>query len=234
MLGRFSAPVNLVGHGNDRAPLWAELSTRHVDRHEHVITWWDQALPQQVDVALQPLMAALLDPSKSQSLMFLIQSYIAANRGGFVEQRIITAYTALEHLAWVRLIEQNGQDFDKVDKKGSAWRLRRLLESSSVPADIGTELQDLREHVRVMGTDGPGVAKSIRDSITHPNRPRGVRQVKLPYSDVWLLLQRWLSLTILNWCGYDGLVADQRVRGRWAGEGEPVPWSAPGASRAER
>lgn len=228
MLGRFSAPVNLTGLESDGTPRWAELGTRHVDRHEHVITWWDQALPQRVDAALQPLLSALLNPDKRESLLFLIQSYVASNRGGFVEQRIITAYAALEHLAWIRLVIEGQRDFNKVNREKSDWRIRRLLEVSGVPGDIGAMLEDLDEYARQRGIDGPGAAASVRDSITHPNRARASEQDSPPYSDVWLLLQRWLSLTILSWCGYDGLAADQRVRGRWSGEGDPVPWSAPG------
>jgi hypothetical protein len=52
----------------------------------------------------------LMDESRGRTAALIVQACIASSRGGFVEQRIMTAFSALERLAWQRDILEQGRE----------------------------------------------------------------------------------------------------------------------------
>lgn len=233
VLSRFAGPVALTGHRVDGSTAWVECGTPHVDPVTSAIGWWNPSTFQPLRDAVVPVIAALLDETRAGSAAFLVQSYLASwNQRARVEQRLMAGYAALEHLAWVRLVLENGGDPDRVDKKGSAWRVRRLLEAAKMPTALQTHQTALRTYAAdEQLSDGPAAVAEVRHRITHPKTPRQIYDRKGLLFEACQATHHWLALTVLHWCGYHGLVVDQTRRGL-ASEAELVPWDI--ASQSSR
>jgi hypothetical protein len=229
VVGRFVAPA-LLGRvtscAGDASTAWA---VPHVDPCEFTPFLWRGGSTETLHHLISAVASALLDDAKRASTRFLIQSYVSSNRGAFLEQRVMTNWAALEHLAWVRLVlEEAGVDADRmqgvadaVDGKKSDWRVRRLLEIARIPDRVPESLPALRG-----GSAGRavGAVAKVRHQLTHPKTPGVVYGQEGLLKETWLLTQRWLGLALLHWVGYEGFVLDVTDQ---AAAATRVPWASP-------
>ena len=72
-------------------------------------------------------------------------------------------------------------------------------------------------------TDLPELVVKVRNELTHPNARLPI-QVGKVVATVWQIAQWYIELSILALTGYRGVYSN-RLRARWRGEVERVPWA---------
>jgi hypothetical protein len=225
VLGRFTCPA-LAEARDDRGRLvWREWGARLADPLGGVTAWWNRAAAPMAD-PVRLLGERLLDPKRGRVARHLAQSYVASNRRGFVEQRITTAFAALELLSWQRAVLEGGADPVKHEKKkGADWRLRAMLTNAKVPiASVPAHLSALKAFASDEGLgDAPKVVAEVRHRITHPKALEDLYERDRLLTEAWLLTVRYLELLILHWVGYTGRVVDRTKRELL--QVDAVPWA---------
>jgi hypothetical protein len=109
------------------------------------------------------------DPSERQHLKYLLTAALAASQRGFVEQRLMTALSAIEYLSWVDQVLQAKMDESDWRKKSAHWRVRQLLTTASIPLIVSdTRTPKLATFARNHQMDGPAALCAVRDAVTHP------------------------------------------------------------------
>lgn len=215
-LGRWAAPVLAVGRDDAGVVLWTEWSPLHVDSPAKAHgRWWAESRPEDLREFLALFVNRWLDPTQQHSLRFLATSAIAAGESGFVEQRLMTALAALEHLHWITY----GRDDGTADH-----RLRRLLTAASVGLHVVKEDQPALARFAA-GADGPKVLIRIRHALTHPKEPQEVYGHSGLLGEASRLASRYLDLALLRHLGYGGNVTDRTKTAGWSGDSRPVPWT---------
>ncbi|GCD19270.1 hypothetical protein CTKZ_08320 [Cellulomonas algicola] len=218
-LGRWVAPVLPVGRMDGRA-VWALFAAPHVDTPAKAHSrWWVEYRPEDLDEYLELFLARWMNPTRRHSLQFLTASVIAAGESGFVEQRIMTAVAALEHLSDLAETNRSSDRNRQADK-----RLRRLLTSAHVPCQISRLHQPLLAAYAGQD-DGPKVLLRIRHAITHGGSPASLYETRGMLGEASRLASRYLELALLHHLGYMGHVTDRTITTRWSGDSELVPWA---------
>jgi hypothetical protein len=168
------------------------------------------------------------DPDKRESLRFAVTSAILAVETGFVEQRLLTAFAALEMLSWVTDVLEEGMAEGKWRNKGSAWRVRRLLTSACVDLGLsqGEDVGALAQFAKAEGQqDALGAVVLVRDRVTHPKDVRDLYRYEGLVGQASRLACRYLELAVLHRIGYNGHTADRTKLGGWIGTSDPAPWA---------
>jgi hypothetical protein len=98
VLGRFTSPALAEARDDGGRLMWREWSVRLADQLGGVTSWWSSTAAPIAD-PLRLLGEWLLDTKRQRVAEYLAQAYVASNRGGFVEQRLTTAFAALELLS---------------------------------------------------------------------------------------------------------------------------------------
>ncbi len=154
--------------------------------------------------------------------------YLGACRGGAgigVDTGLILAQTALELLAWTYCVQDRkmvSQAAFKPRGLSAADKLRLLACSVGVPTHIPAELPYLLAKPGHKWIDGMEAVTAIRNSLVHPDA--GSQMAPDWDYDAWRLSLWYIELTLLRLCGHHGRYAN-RLRTRWAGQVEVVPWA---------
>lgn len=224
LLGRYTAPV-YSGYRVDGSRAWDEWGTPKADQFAkgHPGSWHPHATQNLGDMT-NPLLSACLDGTRKFTAKYLMQSYLAASGNDFLEQRILIAFAGIEHLAWVRLVNEDEGDPQAVNSRHADWRLRQLLSRAKADIKVPAHLPALAAFARQGNMDAPKAVANVRHLLTHPKNPSDLYEQEGLLLDTWLALRHWLALLIFHWVGYNGRIVDtSKVRG-WAGETIPVPW----------
>ncbi|WP_324654034.1 hypothetical protein [Georgenia sp. H159] len=215
-LGRWAAPILPVGVDDTGAIAWSEWAAMRVDSLVKAHgQWWDRHRPQDLRHFLEQFVSQCLDPDERRSLGFVTTSAIIAGESGFVEQRLITALAALEHLHWRA---------NEVDDGDPPKRLRRLLTAASINIYVESTNQPALA-LYANGQDGPKVLYRVRNALMHPKRLDGLYAHEGLIWQASLLASRYLDLVILYRLGYHGYVTDRTRTTGWETGGAPVPWA---------
>lgn len=224
VLGRFTSPALTEARDDGGRLMWREWSVRLADQLGGVTSWWNRTAAPIAD-PMRLLGDWLLDPRRHRAAEYLAQAYVASNRGGFVEQRLTTAFAALELLSWQRAVLEGEADPNRHDSKRADQRLRAMLTKAKVPISVPGHLTALVAFAHDEGLgDGPKSVTEVRHRLTHPKAPGDLYDRRPLLTDAWLLTVRYLELLILHWVGYTGHVVDRTKLGGFA-QLEPVPWA---------
>lgn len=233
--GRWVAPALPVGLDASGNVLWREWGPLHCSpgRDSGLAWWWREG--GDTEDYLRNVIQRFMDPDDRFTLRFLMTSAVLANFAGFVEQRITTAFSAIEHLTWVILKVRGGMSKKAYDGLGASGRLREVLSRAAISPEINEEeLPKLSTFMAdapgVDGVhDGPTAVARIRNEIVHPKNSRdtiyGTRGL---VQEAWLLLYQYLTLLLLHEVGYRGSYHNVLKRERWYGDVDPVPWTNQG------
>jgi hypothetical protein len=232
-LGRMVSPILPTGLDPSGNRVWCQWSPRHCTAGAPgALRWWFEQREWELAEFLNQLVTRFADPEQRFSLRFLLTSAVLSAAGGFVEQRVMTAFAAIEHFAWTRLVatgESTRQEYDQLGSAGG--RLAAVLTRAGIPCDIDRrELPALHDADTWLPPEvprtGPGVAAWVRNKIVHPTSQGDVvyRHDKL-LQQTWFLANHYLVLLILHDLGYRGCYQRRLVPEMWAGDVEPVPWS---------
>jgi hypothetical protein len=225
VLGRFTCPALAEARDDVGRLVWREWGAPLADPLGGVTAWWNSTAAPIAD-PIRLLGERLLDPRRGRVARHLAQSYVASNRGGFLEQRITIAFAALELLSWQRAVLEGGADPDKHDKKkGADWRLRGQLTNAKVPiTPVPVHLSALEAFAHDEGLgDAPKAVAEVRHRLTHPKVLEDLYDRDRLLTEAWLLTVRYLELLILHWVGYTGRIVD-RTKPGWP-QVDAVPWA---------
>ncbi len=224
VLGRFTYPALAEARDDSGRLVWREWGAPLADPLGGVDAWWNATAAPIAD-PVRLLGERFLDPTRGRVARHLAQSYVASNRGGFVEQRITVAFAALELLSWQRAVLEDGADPVKHENKNADWRLRAMLKKAKIPiSPIPAHLPALKAFAKKEGHgDAPKAVAEVRHRLTHPKRLDDLYDRDQLLIEAWWLTVRYLELLILHWIGYTGRIVDRTKRG-WP-QVDAVPWA---------
>ncbi|MCT9931813.1 hypothetical protein N5079_16495 [Planotetraspora sp. A-T 1434] len=223
LIGRYFAPV-YGGRDSKGDKVWEEWSCPKVDQlTQGRQELWNVSMGVELEEVAVPLMHSFLTPSRRSAMSFLTQAYLGANGTALLEQRVLLAVAAIEHLAWIRLVHEQGMDPKKVDSEKADWRVRRLLSDAGISIFVPKHLPALAAYAKAQGGDAAKAVAEVRHNLTHPKNPSDIYLHKGLLRESWLILSHWLGLLIFSWVGYKGRVIDTSNLNRWSGDTIPMP-----------
>lgn len=157
-------------------------------------------------------------PLWKEILPQLVSSYGSVSEG-YIESRLSTACSALETMAWMRLVHENEWlTIDGFEKLTSSDKLRLLLQFCAIDVKIPRSLEELTNEASQMKFECPEIIQWVRNRVVHPDRKNQLtNQLKIEacHAAIW-----FLELTLLNLFKYKG-----RYKNRISQEIELVPWA---------
>ncbi|QFU91640.1 hypothetical protein YIM_32395 [Amycolatopsis sp. YIM 10] len=233
-LGRWvgpAAPVGISAAGSIAWQQWAAVFC--VPGRNGGLAWLHHTRSHDLQEFLSCAYRAFIDPDRTHTTRLLLSMAIEANHSGRVEQRTMTAFSALELLSWVVLKLTSGFSRTKYDALRADGRIRMLLERARVDTSVDATRQPtlmqfaIAESSSDVPLDGPDAVKEIRNRLVHPNIPQDeVYHLDGLVTDAWLLSRHYLNLLILHWLDYRGSYQTVLGPGGWAGDSDPVPWAS--------
>ncbi|WP_199034694.1 hypothetical protein [Glycomyces salinus] len=242
-LGRWAAPMLIVGQGPGDTNLWEEWLPRHCDPARSISSgwWYDQDL-ESLEELLRNVIPAFYDQEMAHHLKFQMTSaIIATNDKGFVEQRITMGSSGLEHITWIKLVSEKGLTEDQYLGKASyhgkrlnaATRLRMVLSEAMVSTDIDQAVLPVTSRFRTDESsrqsnpdlDAADIVTYVRNRLMHPDeRTKRIYEYDGLLTEVWGLTRHYLVLLILNSLGYNGHYRSLHYFRGYAYEVLEVPW----------
>lgn len=229
--GRWVAPVLPVGYDPAGDVAWEQWTSPICDPATTIGSPpLDRGRPDDLTELLRCAIPAFNDTARSGNTRFQMSLAIQAVESGFVEQRILAAAPALEHLAWSALVlSKRWTKKDYNDRTTAADQLRYVLQLANVPTDIdATALPALATFAQTDRMDGPTAVTRVRNRLVHPTKlqDRIYRHDGL-VQDAWHLSRRYVTLLLLHSIGYQGEYLDPASHTGWVGTA-PVPWNGAG------
>jgi hypothetical protein len=230
MLGRWSSPSLTVGFNSSRERVYEEWGTRRCADGN-----WSGA-QSCFDVHHADMFAAVAPgfwkvwSSKvwRRPLTETIYWYLNANRGGSglgVDAALLFTQAALELLSWTHcVIDRKMVSADAFKPRGlsAADKLRLLISSLGIPMEIPQSLSSLHAKRGKKWEDSMDAITELRNGLVHPGSDKEFPEGA--FYDAWRLSMWYLDLVLLRLCSYGGEYAN-RIRERYVGQVEPVPWT---------
>lgn len=170
-----------------------------------------------------------------ETLIHTTHWYVESNQNaGMLEGAITLAQTALEHLSWVYLVEQealfSAKHFET--KMGAAEKFRTLFSELDVPTAVPKDsiLQStvgLLQGEGLQVDDGPDLFVKVRNMIVHPKRVKRERLSLLSSKQKWKIKQlglRYIELLVLRLLDYSGPYHNRLERGSIEKRRSLTPW----------
>lgn len=238
-LGRWIAPALPVGFDARGHRVWEQWGARHCSPGvPGALRWWHDQREWELEELLSRTVERFCDSQQEFTIRFLMSSAILSAAGGFVEQRIMTASAAIEHLTWVRLILDDGMSKKEYKKLQADGRLAQLVAEAGIEHAIDEEILPALHSYSLTADDGPlngplAVVR-IRNALVHPtwHQDEVYRHAGL-IQEAWFLTQHYLVLLILHHVGYTGSYQPMLRPGGWAGDVERVPWETEAVHTSE-
>ncbi len=142
-----------------------------------------------------------------------------------IDTGLILTQAALERLAWTYCVEYRKMISEKAfGERGiqSADKLRLLASAMGIPLKIPVNLSALHAKRGGKWFDAMEAITTIRNDLVHPQK-----KTQLPDGsqyEAWKLSLWYLDLVFLHLCGHKGRYSN-RLKVKWAGELDTVPWS---------
>ncbi len=183
----------------------------------------------QFEAAFPGFLKLWLDEDWEEVIRVAIHWYVEANaQAGSIEGSIVLTQTAFELLASAILVEHYGWlSTDGYEKIAASDRIRLLFLWAGIPISVPAELADLTRQAKADNWPDTATAMTmIRNTITHPtkkNREKFGKHLSGARVDAWTLGLWNLELCLLRLFNYRGKYGN-RIKQRWVGEVEVVPW----------
>jgi hypothetical protein len=225
--GHWVYPAAPVGFDQDDRPVWTEWGPGMAEPSRDGLGWWDDHRPDDLWTFLDRYLTQWLDPDRHKITQLATTYAVSAVETGFVEQRLLTATTALEMISWVIEVQERGvAEADWRSKRRADQRLRKLLADGQISLKIdASKCPALAQFGQSLTSyDGPSVITEIRHRLTHPKDNRDLYAIDKLLAEAHLLSLRYLEMVLLHRLRYVGNIADRTHQGRWAGTSTPAPW----------
>lgn len=210
--------------GEDKAGnrVFEEWGCRLATGWEPRLSWFDDHNGQVLSELYPGFIDLLNDGCLGEAAKVALYWYLRSNRAGEgagVDSGIILSQAALERLT-VAYLSHSGQSTDG----RAAERFRRTFSGLKLPTSIPRKMAPLSTAARKCGwTDLPEAIVKVRNELVHPKDRLPIRIGKV-VTPVWQVAQWYIELLILALAGYRGVYSN-RLRARWRGEVERVPWA---------
>jgi hypothetical protein len=187
------------------------------------LSWFDEHQGQSLGDVFGGFVKLLRDGEMGGAARAALYWYLTSNRPGDgvgVDGGVILSQAALDRLATAHASTQHRT----VVPDNAANRLREFCAALDLPTVISKENTALFAGRRNRNwLDMPDAIVRVRNELVHPKR-RIKRKLVNVTPEAWSVAQRYVELSILRLAGYSG-VSSNRLRARWRGEVERVPWS---------
>ncbi|GIF47626.1 hypothetical protein DFJ67_7097 [Asanoa ferruginea] len=226
--GRWVAPVLPVGYDAIGDVVWEMWTSPICDPAKRIPSaWLFKGRPEDLTELTRKALPAFRDQRRPGFARFQMCMAIQAVESGFVEQRILAAAPALEHLAWANLVSGQRWSRDDYSNRYAEDRLRFLLQEARIPTDIDSViLPALANFARPESLDGPTATTRVRNRLIHPQTPEDqIYRHDGLVQDAWLLSRHYVTLLILHSIGYRGSTVSLVQQTGWEGNAVPVPWA---------
>ncbi|HEY9465842.1 MAG TPA: hypothetical protein VIR54_22260 [Vicinamibacterales bacterium] len=225
--GRWVAPVLPVGYDRIGGVAYEAWTSPICDPAKSVGSpWLYRGRPEDLTELVRCSVPAFRDTTGPGNTRFQMSLAVQAVEAGFVEQRILAAAPALEHLAWAELVLGKRWTRNEYDERYAEDRLRYLLQLAHIPTDINPiALPALWKFAQPNRLDGPTAATRVRNRLIHPQTPQDqIYRHDGLVEDAWRLTRRYVTLLLLHSIGYRGAYIDPVHTTGWEGTTAPVPW----------
>jgi hypothetical protein len=227
--------IQIISGVHNGEVLWTDYHGYSMQSFRQCITW----VPRNKEFNPEMLwnsLAKLVDDTDGETFIeTALQWYTDANNNqGWLESSIVTAQMALELLYnWI-VIEKGriilGPDAEKLS---AANKVRLLLSTISINADVPDDLNQLTEFIRKNQNlnDGVDVLIEIRNAVVHAQSAKRERWKTIKSGvifEAWTLSMWYVELAILFSIGYEGEYINRTKRNE-SFEGnrtEMTPWAS--------
>jgi hypothetical protein len=122
-----------------------------------------------LEAFLKASVAKLHDGNVANTTRFQMQLATQTSDLGFVENRIFSAFPAIENLSWDTFVLSGLVSKRKFKAWPTERRLRELLIRAQIQVDIDEQRLPVLHRLAVeKGTDDPGAITWVRNSLIHP------------------------------------------------------------------
>ncbi|WP_141925400.1 hypothetical protein [Haloactinospora alba] len=142
--GNFTSPNIPTGFDFNNEIMWQNWSIKHAEKYGIGVSWWDPHTSEDLKDFLNLFLNKFVDsdPDAWKTLKFITQSALASNNEGFIEQKIVTAFSALDHLYWYKYVLKGDGKLSK-KRKYEDQRIRRMIFDISHKYQVPKELKTL-------------------------------------------------------------------------------------------
>jgi hypothetical protein len=227
--GRWVAPPLSVGFGATGREAWrrwvAPICAPYQRIGSPVIS---PMIVSDLEAFLKASVAKLHDGNAVNTTCFQMQLATQTSDLGFVENRIFSAFPAIENLSWETFVL--GGLVPKSTFKGwdTAHRLRKLLVRAHVSVDVDEERLPALHHLAAEEKiDGPAAVTWVRNRLIHPKDPHDRLYTRESLVvDAWQQTREYVCLLLLHAIGYTGGYLGAIRPYGWLGDPAPVPWAS--------
>jgi hypothetical protein len=226
--GSWAPPMLPVGYDAEGHRVWELWELPVYGPRSSMVNWFNRHQPSQLTGVFPGFLSLYKSGFWAMELRRVVHWYVSSNQAlGGVDGALILAYTALELLAWVTLVE-DWQVLSKSkfkDLKGGA-QIEALLDTFAIPTTVPTELTVLAPLAQAEGWSGPASLSAMRNSCVHPEkRDAASTAPEMTKVDVWQLALWYIELVLLRLCDYNGTYVNRVRRDGWRVSTTKVPWS---------
>lgn len=229
--GTWVAPLLAVGFDTAGEQLWEEWYEWKIERWRRVTSWFNSSSCVGLVEVFPGFHRRWKDEAWNEPIRLAVHWYVESNMcAGGVEGGTILAQAALELLAWTLLVQdQQALSEDGFQKLPAYDKLRLLLSSCRIPAEIPSSLQQLAKVAKdLRWQDGPQAITELRNALAHasPKKRKKLLGVGTPTRyEAWSLALWYLELVLLWLFHPQGEYPNHLVRDGCRGrEVESVPW----------
>jgi hypothetical protein len=213
-------PVGFDARGNH---VYEDWGVRLDTPWEARLSWFGTQSGQALAMLYPGFVALLRDSALAGPVSDALYWYLRSNRAGEgagIDSGIILSQAALERLASAYLAKAKVR---LPSGSNAADRLRAACQILKLPTAVPKVLSRLYYGRRQkFWKDAPDAIAKVRNELVHPKARLPIPLSKL-ITDVWQLSQWYIELCILRLSNY-GDIYSNRLRARWTGQVENVPW----------
>ena len=219
------------GLAADGAVVWRQFGSPIVDQWtQSTLTWFDTNHGQLLAEVFDEFTRIHEHPTLSEPFRLALYWYRKCATGsGGPEGSIVLGMTALDLLSALIVVDRKAtMSAGAHDKLSAKDKLRALLRAIGMPLFIPARFKALSSFAKQhKWTDACETLAEFRHGYVHPKKAR--RRVVLRANGRVLLQVKWLTmwyqeLAFLYLLNHQGHYFN-RVRARWRGQVEPVPWA---------
>ncbi|MBQ3420548.1 MAG: hypothetical protein IJH34_02530, partial [Romboutsia sp.] len=225
MCGRYIGICLAKGYKNNNNTyrLWIE---NIITPFRFVPTWTDTiSNHHNIEKYLSLMCKKLEDTYYGSAIKHVRDWYIESLGDRTLENNIISIQIALEALSYIILVEKECLlDDEQFDQNNASKNIKLVLNTCNIPHG-SNELELFDDWIRGKFDDGVDLVIYFRNKIVHPVRKDN--RANLTVEDMWNIIQigtKYIELIVLSFIGYKGEYSN-RLKERWFGEVEVVPWN---------
>ncbi|MFB6396504.1 hypothetical protein AAFH96_25880 [Polymorphospora sp. 2-325] len=230
--GRWVAPPLTVGFDARGGGAWQRWGSPICAPYERIGSpVISPVVSSDLEAFIKASVARLYDGDATNTTGFQMQLATQTSNLGFVENRIFSAFPAIENLSWETFVLGGlvpKKEFEDSKVWPTARRLRELLVRAQIPVDIDEKrLPVLYRFAVEKGVDGPDMVTWVRNRLIHPKNPHdGLYARESLVVEAWQQSREYICLLLLHAIGYTGGYLSAIPPYGWLGNPTLVPWTA--------